>query len=232
MIKRLAIIPARGGSKRIPKKNIRYFCGRPMISYILETAKNSALFETIHVSTEDEEVNQVVETLGFEIEFKRPDSLSDDYAQLIPVLKFVTQEYKKIGQDFDQVWLLMPCSPLIDTKDLIAVSERFEKNSGKNPVICIAPFATPIEKAFVRLSDDTIKPSNVIEFTKRSQDLEEKYFDAGVFEVHSSMGILESEGALVRDPYIGHILPKHKAIDIDDLEDFSLAEMIYRGLNG
>ena len=91
----LAIIPARGGSKRIPNKNIRNFCGKPIISYILDAAKKSGLFNTIHVSTDSKQIIKVVENLGFKIDFVRPSDLADDYTPIMPVLKFVVEEYEK-----------------------------------------------------------------------------------------------------------------------------------------
>jgi len=113
MIKRLAIIPARGGSKRIPNKNILEFCGKPIISYILEVVKNSNLFDVIHVSTDSEAIADVVAKLGFPVDFFRPSELADDYTPVMPVLKYVHDEYMKRGRVFDQVWSLMPTSPFM-----------------------------------------------------------------------------------------------------------------------
>ena len=125
MQKRLAIIPARGGSKRIKNKNIKYFCGKPMIAYMLDTARKSSLFNTIHVSTENIEIRNKVNELGFEIDFMRPLDLADDYTPIMPVLRFVVESYAKQGVFFDQVWLLMACAPLIEVEDLVAAEKMF-----------------------------------------------------------------------------------------------------------
>ena len=115
--RRLAIIPARGGSKRIADKNIRAFCGRPMIAHILDTARASGLFEVIHVSTESPRIASVVEALGFEVHFPRPIAqLADDKTPLMPVLRYVTETFQSRGQTFDEVWLLMACAPLIEAE--------------------------------------------------------------------------------------------------------------------
>src|SRR5947207_11884930 len=118
MTKRIAIIPARGGSKRIVNKNIRDFCGKPMVAHVLGTAKASGLFDVIHVSTESTTIRRIVEDLGFRVDFLRPIELADDQTPIMPVLKYVADTFASRGQVFDQVWLLMACAPLIDSRDL------------------------------------------------------------------------------------------------------------------
>ena len=103
MIRRLAIIPARGGSKRIPKKNIKDFCGNPMISYIIRSAEESRLFNKIHISSDSLEIINCVKKLGYEPDFKRPDNLSGDHTSIMEVLKFVVEKYKSLNQIFDEI---------------------------------------------------------------------------------------------------------------------------------
>ena len=117
-MKRLAVIPARGGSKRIHKKNIKTFCGKPIISYSLEAAESSNLFDTIHVSTDCNEIAEVVTKLGYSIDFLRDPNLADDMTPIMPVLKWVISEYESRNIYFDEVVLLMPCSPMIESFDL------------------------------------------------------------------------------------------------------------------
>ena len=117
-MKRLAVIPAREGSKRIKNKNIKNFCGKPIISYALNAAKESGLFDTIHVSTESEEIANIVRDLGFTIDFLRDISLADDITPIIPVLKWVVEKYQSKNIYFDEVVLIMACAPLIDATDL------------------------------------------------------------------------------------------------------------------
>ena len=228
-MRRLAIIPARGGSKRVPDKNIRDFCGRPMIGHILQTAKASNLFDVIHVSTENDKIKRVVESLGFEIDFDRPEDLADDYTPLMPVLKFVTEKYVSLDQTFDQVWLLMPCSPLIETIDLLAASKLFERHNGEYAVMSAAVYSTPIERAFTCDVNGSMTPLDAKALAIRTQDLEDKYYDAGAFEILSSKDVLGSEDTVATEKYLAYVLPKFKSIDIDDGDDFALAEMIYRG---
>jgi CMP-N-acetylneuraminic acid synthetase len=144
MIKRIAIIPARGGSKRIPRKNIREFAGKPMISYVLDTTQRSDLFDKIHVSTEDSEIIELVESNGLKIDFRRPLFLSDDRTPIMPV-KYVLKKYQSVGELYDEVWLLMACNPLIEPADLISASKKFENNCSIAPVLAVTEYPVPIE---------------------------------------------------------------------------------------
>src|SRR5437764_11044543 len=112
MVSRLAIVPARGGSKRVSDKNVRDFCGRPMIAHILGAARKSGLFDAIHVSTDSARIAGIVGDLGFATQFLRPSELADDFTPLMPVLRYVTDKFAKSGRHFDEVWLLMACAPL------------------------------------------------------------------------------------------------------------------------
>ena len=228
IFKRLAIIPARGGSKRIPQKNIRSFCGKPMIGHILDTAKQSNLFDKIHVSTDSEEIRLIVEDLGFPIDFLRPTSLADDYTGLMPVIKFVNNTYASQGQLFEEVWLLMACAPLIEPIDLQNAANFFEQSGGNNPLLAVAEYPVPPEWAFTIDAANRLTPVESGMFSIRSQDLEKKYFDAGIFVVYSSSTVqtyaLEGEDK----NFLGFPIHKLKAIDIDDEVDWIIAETLYR----
>lgn len=234
MTRRLAIIPARGGSKRIPNKNIRDFCGKPMIAHILQVARASGQFDVIHVSTESEEIRETVEALGFGVDFKRPDELADDHTPIMPVLKYVTDTYAARGKLFDQAWLLMACAPLIDTRDLQEAAALFDRAGGCDPLLAVSEYPAPIEWAFKRSPDGRLDPVQAGMFAMRSQDLEKKYYDAGSFAVFPSATVRASTGAGSDAGFIGYILPKGKAIDIDDEEDWVMAEAMFRlkSLNG
>lgn len=231
MTRRLAVIPARGGSKRIVAKNIRGFCGKPIIAYTLETIRNCDLFDVVHVSTDCEEISAVVTELGYEPDFIRPDELADDHAPIMPVLKYVTEEYVKRGQQFDQVWLLTPTSAFLEVSDLKEASNLFDASAGLKPVLAVSEYQAPIEWAFNRSIDGALDPVQPGMFAIRSQDLTAKYFDVGSFALFPSRYVLESEGVGSDDSFIGQVLPKYKAIDIDTLEDWKLAEALYYGLN-
>lgn len=231
-MKRLAIIPARGGSKRIPHKNIKPFCGKPMIAHVLDAAANSNLFETIHVSTDSENIAGVVKGLGHEIDFMRPKKLSDDFTPIMPVLKYVLEEYEKTGQSFDQVWLLMACSPLLEPKDLKEAEDIFNCSDKQRALLAVSEYPVPVEWAFSMNKERELTPLQPGMFSKRSQDIETKYFDAGTFAIFPSSIIFEAEGAGSDKSFIGYPLPKGTAIDIDTEDDWLLAEAIYHLKNG
>ena len=228
MTRRLAIIPARGGSKRISNKNIRDFCGQPMITHILQAAQESELFEVIHISTESLLIREAVENFGLGIEFLRPVELADDHTPIMPVLKYVVETYASRGQRFDQVWLLMACAPLVEAIDLQQAAQLFDQTDGTNPVLALSEYPVPIEWAFSRASDGKLTPVRSGMFAVRSQDLTKKYFDAGIFTAFPAATVRASDGAGSDAGFIGHILPKSKAIDIDDEADWALAEAMYR----
>jgi pseudaminic acid cytidylyltransferase len=227
-MKRLAIIPARGGSKRIPNKNIRDFCGQPMITHVLGAARASGLFTKVHVSTESESIRDVAAQFGFAPDFPRPAELADDHTPIMPVLRHAAQEYVKRGEDFDEVWLLMACAPLVDAKDLSSAATLFQQAGSEQPLLAVSEYPAPIEWAFSRGENGALTPVQAGKFAVRSQDLEKRYFDAGSFAVFPASRVLESQGAGSDSGFIGYVLPKGTAIDIDDEQDWQLAEAIYR----
>ncbi|MBC2770582.1 cytidylyltransferase domain-containing protein [Pusillimonas minor] len=227
-MKRLAIIPARGGSKRIPNKNIRDFCGQPMITHVLGVARASGLFAKVHVSTESESIRDVAAQFGFPPDFPRPAELADDHTPIMPVLRHAAQEYAKRGERFDEVWLLMACAPLIHAKDLSSAASLFQQAGSEQPLLAVSEYPAPIEWAFSRGENGALTPVQAGMFAVRSQDLEKRYFDAGSFAVFPASRVLESQGAGSDSGFIGYVLPKGTAIDIDDEQDWQLAEAIYR----
>ncbi len=227
-MRRLAIIPARGGSKRIKNKNIRDFCGLPMIAHILTAAKKSKLFSVIHVSTDDENIRNVAECYGFPPDFSRPKEYADDFTPIMPVLRYVVEEYKKMGQFFDEIWLLMACAPLVRAEDLKSAARIFINFNGHQSLLAVSEYPAPIEWAFTRKISGELSPVQPGMFAVRSQDLSKKYFDAGSFAVFSSTSVLASQGAGDDNGFIGYVLPKGVAIDIDDEQDWILAEAIFK----
>lgn len=229
---RLAIIPARGGSKRIPKKNIKEFCGKPMISYPLETLKKSGLFHTIHVSTDCHEISKIVEELGFNIDFLRDSSLADDFTPIMPVLQWTLKEYEAREIYFDEVVLVMACTPFIEASDLIEASKLMQNNANAKPVIAISSYPAPIEWAFERNETNGVLTAlNQGMFKIRSQDLQKKYYDAGAFIFFSKEHILNSDGSNDDISLIGYIVEKIKGIDIDDIDDWEFAEKLMKANN-
>ena len=229
--RRIAIVPARSGSKRIPLKNIRDFCGRPMLSYILETARLSGLFDIVHVSTDSPEIMRVAAEWGAPPDFARPAELADDMTPLIPVLQWTLAEYDRRGQTFDEAWLLMACAPLLLPDHLIAMARRMEAlGESAQALLAVAPFPAPVERGFKRLPDGKLEPVDAVLFQKRSQDLQVTYHDAGVVDVYRAKTLLDAQPANWASLYHGHVLPRSAAVDIDTEEDWRFAEALYRGL--
>lgn len=232
MTRRIAIIPARGGSKRIPNKNIREFCGKPMIGHILNAARESSLFDTIHVSTDSTAIKDTVEAAGFPVEFLRQPELADDHTPIMPVLKYVVDTLKTTGRVFDQVWLLMACAPLVRSGDLVRAASIFESAGGVDPLIAVAEYPAPIEWAFCRAENGRLTPVQEGMFAVRSQDLEKKYFDAGSFAAFPARRVYESQGAGSDIGFVGFVLPKDRAIDVDDESDWKMAEAMFNLARG
>lgn len=231
MTRRIAILPARGGSKRIPNKNIRDFCGKPIIAYALDAAHKSGLFECIHVSTDSRNITEKVVELGFEIDFMRPADLADDHTPIVPVLKYVVEQYREIGRFFDEVVLIMPCAPLIESGDLIGASALMEQFESRKQVLAVSPYPVPVEWAYDLSDDGILTPLQSGKFSIRSQDLRDKYFDVGMFCFFPVNKILMAEGAGDDGAFVGYEVPKSKAVDIDNEDDWLFAEAIYRGMH-
>ena len=226
MTKRIAIIPARGGSKRIPKKNIRNFCGKPIISYILRAASDSRLFDEIHVSTDCPEIASIVENEGYPVAFFRPSKLSDDFTPLYPVVRYVLNTYLERGLSFDTAALLMPCSPLINSSDLLEACSIFETSSSELPLLCISEYPVPIQWSFEIDSNSILSSLFPSSLEKRSQDLPASYYDVGQFEFMNTSSILNTSNNSFSN-YLGYILPRTKSVDIDTIDDWRLAEALY-----
>ena len=223
---KIAIIPARGGSKRIKNKNIIDFHGKPMIAYPLEAARQSNLFNTIHVSTDDDLIQSTVVQLGFPVEFKRISSLADDYTAVMPVLQWVLTEYEKRGHHFQTICLMLPCAPLVEAEDIIKAYEIFEKHDQKFPLMAVSRFPVPIEWAYTRDKSGQLTPVSPGSYAIRSQDFSIKYYDSGSFYFYNRAHIM-SEKPVTDKEYIAYELPKSKVVDIDEEEDLEFARALY-----
>lgn len=227
MVSRLAVIPARGGSKRIPGKNVRDFHGRPIIEYILRTARESSLFDTIHVSTESTHIADVVERLGFSPQFLRPESLADDHTTLMPVIRSVVETFASMDRRFDEIWLLMACAPLLEAEDLTRAAKMFSDAGSNTPVISVSQYPAPVEWAFRKDADGRLDPIQRGAFEVRSQDLRPAFYDTGSFCIFPEWTVLAGFCAGDDARYLGYTLPPHKAVDIDSEQDFVFAEMLF-----
>ena len=225
----LAIIPARAGSKRIKNKNTVDFCGRPMISYALDCARGSGLFDKIHVSTDSQQIADMSAELGFPVDFLRTAELADDKTHVTPVMRWVVEQYRKAGTPVDTVCLLLPCSPLIEPSDLRAAHERFVEHGGHDPVLAVVPYAYPIQRALAEREPGLLAPLMPEHWAARSQDLPATYHDSGTF-CFVRADYLADCGETLGDRFVPHVLPRHKAVDIDHPEDLEFAEILFRGL--
>lgn len=221
----IAVIPARGGSKRIPKKNIVQFAGKPLIAHALEAAVRSDIFDKIHVSTDSDEIAEVVEKMGFSVEFRREPDLADDFTGIVPVLKWVVDKYAEMGQVYDEVCCITPAAPLLQSKDLSAAYKIFKSHHGKFPLLVFSSYGAPIEWAFHEVEAGYMKPVSSTALLKRSQDIEESYYECGPF-TYWKTSHLESENPL-SEGVSSYVLPRSRAIDIDTPEDLAYAEQIY-----
>ena len=224
---RIAIIPARGGSKRIKGKNIIDFEGRPMISYPLMAVKQSGLFSKIHVSTDNQEIADVVKRLGFPIDFLRPDHLADDHTPVLEVARYVLKTYHEQGISFDSFTMIMACSPLLISDDFLQAQSLFEKNKGAFPVLSVSEFPAPTEWAFSSNTDGTISVEQPELLTIRSQNLKTRYYDTGNFCIQSASNVLNSNSKVL-SKFLPYSLPKERAVDIDSLEDLEFAKTLLR----
>ena len=227
MIKRLAIIPARGGSKRIKNKNIKKFKKKPIIYYTINSAVKSKLFNKIHVSTESNLIKKIVEKKKINIDFMRTKKLSKDKTPLFEVYKYVVTEYKKIGFVFDEIWSIMPCAPNLNAKDLKRISIFYKKLKIKKPLLSISKYKVPIEWAYTINKKGELTSLSRKSQLLRSQDIEDKYYDAGQFYIYPGKKLLKLNFIKKNYNYIGYKLPFRKSIDIDDIEDWKIAEKLH-----
>jgi pseudaminic acid cytidylyltransferase len=226
---KIAIVPARGGSKRIPDKNIVDFLGSPLMSYSIRAAEKSGLFDAIHVSTDSERIAGVAAQFGYPVEFLRAPALADDYTPLLPVLQWTLEQYELRGKSFQSVCLLMPTAPLIDAGDLIRGHDVFRERGGSRTVMAVSRFSVPVEWAFHLEADGTLTACQPGMSNVRSQDLRPAYYDSGTFLF---IPAVEAKAGRIDDArMIAFPIPRYKAVDIDDAEDLELASIIARGLN-
>ncbi len=218
----LCIIPARGGSKRIPKKNIISFHGKALIAYSIENALNSAIFDEVVVSSDDEEILKLSKKFGAKI-FKR-DKYADDISSSSQAGIYTLKALLKEGKDYENVCLLYPTAPLIDEKILKKAYEKFIKDKSLF-LFAATKFSYPIQRAF-SLENERVFMFDENNYYKRSQDLKEAYHDAGAFYFGTKNAWLEKD-FLFKSYSSVYLLPKHLVCDIDTKEDLEFAKILY-----
>ena len=223
--KRIAIITARGGSKRIPKKNIKEFCGKPIMAYSIEAARKSQLFDEVMVSTDSEEIASVAREYGASVPFMRSAKTSDDYATTNDVLQEVFEEYEKCGRHFDVAVCIYPTAPFI-TGDKIANAMKLLMDQGAQQVVPVVAYSYPPQRS-QKIDDKGLLRYRFSEYVlTRSQDLEPWYHDAGQFYCYDIKKYIACEGMCTEN--IPLIVSELEVQDIDNETDWKLAEMKYK----
>lgn len=229
MSRSIAIIPARGGSKRIPRKNIKEFCGKPIIAFSIEAALQSKLFDVVMVSTDDEEVAEVAKNYGAEIPFFRSEYSSDDYASLSVVIEEVLQKYSDLGDYFDYFCCILPTAPFLDSDFLRnAFNKIIETHC--SAVFPVAQFSYPIQRALY-FKENRIEMIHPEHMQSRSQDLVDTFHDAGQFYFLRT-DAFQKEKVLFTKNASAVILPELKVQDIDTDIDWQIAKLKYELING
>ncbi len=228
-MKKIAIITARGGSKRIPRKNIREFCGKPILAYSIEAAVKSGIFDTVMVSTDDEEIAAVAKRYGAEVPFYRSAETANDFATTNDVLLEVLAEYEKRGEKFDLGVCIYPTAPFVTAEKLRSAVEQLEQ-SDADTLIPVVAFSYPPQRAMI-VKDGKLVFEYPEYLDSRSQDLVPHYHDVGQFYVFRTEAFRRNQKLMV-----GNILPlivsELEVQDIDNLTDWEIAEMKYWLMTG
>jgi N-acylneuraminate cytidylyltransferase len=221
----IAIIPARGGSKRIPQKNIKSFFGKPMLSYAINACKDAGIFSEIMVSTDCDEIAKVAMNNGACVPFMRSQKTADDFATTFDVLEEVISNYKKDKREFDYVCCVYPCVPFLSGTTLQKAYQQLtaSDNEALQPV---CKYPVPIEWA-MKIENGLLIPNDRQAQFIRSQDLEPKYFDVGMFYFVKNEALLK-EKTLTPVKTMAYIMDEREVQDIDTIDDWNLAELKYK----
>ena len=223
----IAIIPARGGSKRIPRKNIKSFYGKPMIAWAIDAAMQSGLFDRIIVSTEDEEIASIANRYGATTPFCRPNELSDDITPTVPVIAHAIQECINLGWHADYVCCIYPCVPFLVKDDLVK-SLDIIKTEGAQFIYPVAEYAHPIQRAMRRLANGKMEFLSPHFESTRTQEFEKTYHDAGQFYWGKTSSWLAHNKMHTNG--LAMPIPNWRVVDIDSVDDWKRAELIFNSL--
>ncbi len=222
----LAVIPARGGSKRIPRKNVKPFAGKPMICYAIEAAQKAGVFARIVVSTDDAEIADVARAAGAEVPFMRPAELADDVTPTVPVVAHAIRSCATHGGLVGHVCCIYPGVPLLDADDLLRALHLLTGTTAYSfPVV---PFSSSVQRALRRDSEGRTSPFHPEFASTRTQDLEPAYHDAGQFYWGTRQAWLE--GLNIHQNGRTLVLPGSHVVDIDTPDDWRRAEALYLAL--
>lgn len=221
----IAIITARGGSKRIPKKNIKEFCGKPILQYSIEAALESGIFDEVMVSTDDEEIVRIAKAAGANVPFMRSEKTSNDYATTADVLLEVLGKYQERGQQFAYTCCIYPTAPFVTKEKLQSAFKRMkeEKAYQLTPVVA---YSFPPQRCVV-IREGKIEVLHPEHRSTRSQDLETYYHDCGQFYFYDTKELIENNGNIIEN-VIPMVLSELEVQDIDNETDWKLAEIKYK----
>ena len=225
----VAIITARGGSKRIPRKNIKEFMGKPMLAYAVEAALKSNLFDTVMVSTDDDEIAEVAKAYGAEVPFMRSERAASDYATTYDVLQEVITEYRKREMFYDKICCIYPCVPFLTAGTLKAAYAKMTESY--DAVMPVCRFPVPVEWSFKLDDNGGIKADNPAATLIRSQDLIPRYYDAGMFYFLRTTTML-SEKTINPARMAAYLIDEMECQDIDTEDDWKSAELKYKIVRG
>lgn len=222
--KKLAVITARGGSKRIPRKNIKHFVGSPIIKYSIDACIESGLFDEVMVSTDDLEIAEISKSFGANVPFLRSEKTANDYATTMDVLREVIEEYQKMGQTFESMCCAYPCAPFITHEMVKNAYEAFLEKEA-DLLVPIVSFSYPMQRSF-RITNGLLEYVYPEYVQSRSQDLEKRYHDVGMFYFYNvnNMFVNPKESPSL----VPYELQESQIQDIDSLEDWKIAEIKYK----
>ena len=229
-LKNIAIIPARGGSKRIPRKNIKEFLGKPIIAYSIEAALKSNLFDEVMVSTDDDDIANIAKKHGAKVPFIRSKKNADDFATFVEVLTEVISEYNKKGFVIENICCILPTAPFVTVKRLLEAYKLFKTNNYTS-LFPVLKFSYPIQRSLVMNENRTVKMAWPEHYSSRSQDLEPHYHDSGQFYFVKT-DALKTEKSLFTSNSGVIKLSQLEVQDIDTLDDWKNAEIKYKIING
>ncbi|GIU51250.1 pseudaminic acid cytidylyltransferase [Shewanella sairae] len=228
---KIAVIPARGGSKRIPHKNIKDFCGKPMIAHAIETAIATGCFDKVLVSTDCSNIASVAEAYGAWVPFIRPNELADDYTGTTPVIRHSLNWLKDHGYQVTHCCCLYATSPLLTSDTLVKGLKQLEANTEFDYVFSACRFSFPIQRALVETANGGTRAFDQESIGMRSQDLVATYHDAGQFYWGKVEAFLDPERPVFGERGSMLVLPANRVQDIDTEEDWLRAELMYQLLN-
>lgn len=224
---KLAVIPARGGSKRVPRKNIRPFCGRPMLAWSVAAAQASGCFDRIVVSTDDEEIARTASEAGAEVPFLRPAALSGDHVGTIAVIRHAIEALLPAPGHGDLVCCLYATAPFVQPDDLRASLTRLAALGDADFALAVCAFPAPIQRALRLDVDGRVSMFDPAQYSRRSQDLEPAFHDAGQFCWGRAPAWMTVTNVFT-PACLAHPLPPHRVQDIDTPEDWARAEWMFR----